>query len=831
MRQSTTPTPPLQGGGGSSSVNEDIGHPGPLASIEANAAETTSVATPRPPRPDPVIVAAIPAELRERPQWVVWRKVVRKGKLTKIPFRASDPKVEASSTDPATFAEFGFAYNVFIFNDFIGQAGGPLDGIGFVFTPDDPYGGIDLDHCIGPDGEIAGWAQDEMDRLPGMYWEISPSGTGVKGFGRFRLPGKGTRKAGVHGPDTAVEMYDQGRYFTATGRALGNVEVIGDCQESAEALYTRLKPSKAKPPAEARSVEPHDLDDEELLAKARASNQGPKFIRVVDQGDASGYPSQSEADCAAVSLVAFWTGPDPTRIERIISKTPVGKRGKWADREDYRRRTIAYVLENLGTTYDPKRNGHAGGNGKPPLRVVGNGSEDPPEDEPTEQKRPKIVVGVDQHRVIDEADAALAADPDLFARGTMLVRVVPFIGRRKRLDLDRIGGTPQIATVADATLSERLTQLAEWVKPGKNRNGADIDKPVSPPSYAVAGLLARKAWTRVRHLEGVVEAPTLRPDGTVIETPGWDEETGLLYAPNARFDPIPDRPTIDDARRAARMLLDLVADFPFVDDRHRAVWLAALLTMAARFAVDGPVPMFLFDANTPGSGKSKLCDLIAVIVAGRMMARAGYPSTNEEMEKVLLSVALAGDRMMLFDNIAGGGTIGCASLDKTITSGSINGRPLGRSEWVTLAWTAVVFATGNNIAMAADALRRVCSARLESPDERPEERRDFTIGKSCECGCEGDIVNHTRNARPALLAAALTILRAHAIAGRPEPFDMPPVDFYSWSKVIRAAVAWSTGIDPCSTRRDAVATDPATPNVSPWWKDGKPSAAWKGGRT
>lgn len=70
----------------------------------------------------------IPVELRSRRQWVLWRLEVRDGKPTKIPYRASAPTMWASSTDPATWDGFEQAT----------AASHTADGIGFVFSDDDP---------------------------------------------------------------------------------------------------------------------------------------------------------------------------------------------------------------------------------------------------------------------------------------------------------------------------------------------------------------------------------------------------------------------------------------------------------------------------------------------------------------------------------------------------------------------------------------------------------------------------------------------------------------------------------------------------------------------
>src|SRR5262249_43271502 len=157
------------------------------------------------------------------------------------------------------------------------------------------------------------------------------------------------------------------------------------------------------------------------------------------------------------------------------------------------------------------------------------------------------------------------------------------------------------------------------------------------------------------------ETPVLRPDGSVLDAPGYDPATGLLYEPGAVFPPVPPTPSLADAKGAADQLLRLVDEFPFARAEHRAAWLAAALTPLARFAVAGPCPLFVFDANPPGSGKTLLVDAVSIIATGREAARTPLPPSDEELHKVITAVALAGDRLMLIDNVAA--PLGGASLD------------------------------------------------------------------------------------------------------------------------------------------------------------------------
>jgi hypothetical protein len=144
--------------------------------------------------------------LAELDQWIVWRYEQRDGKSTKVPYRINGSR--ASITDPKTWCSWDEALKAWQENP------KRWSGIGFVFSPGDPYFGIDLDDCINDAGTLKPWAQPIMERFSDSYAEISPSAQGIKIWAKGTLPGGGT--AFPRG-DGRVEIYDQARYFAATG--------------------------------------------------------------------------------------------------------------------------------------------------------------------------------------------------------------------------------------------------------------------------------------------------------------------------------------------------------------------------------------------------------------------------------------------------------------------------------------------------------------------------------------------------------------------------------------------------------------------------------------
>ncbi len=412
-----------------------------------------------------------------------------------------------------------------------------------------------------------------------------------------------------------------------------------------------------------------------------------------------------------------------------------------------------------------------------------SGAADTAGDEPPRCDRPVIRTGVDLHRVVDDAVMALAHDGDLYQRDGQLVHVVCPVEPDDYLP----AGTPQLRGVPNAALRERLTRVTDW----ERYDGRTGDWRACLPSDAVVTALAvRGEWPAVRALVGVLEAPSLRPDGTVIQVAGYDKATGWLHRPSCAYPAVRDAPTQADASEALRALREVWCDFPWASAAEAYVPLAAVLALLARPAIRGAVPAHVFDASTRGSGKTLIADVIATLVTGRDAPRKSWPERDEEIEKVLGAYALRGARLIAWDNVHT--VFGGGPLDAVLTATDrVELRVLGRSEVATLRWRAVTLAGGNNVQLGADTTRRCLVARLEPDVERPEERTGYR---------HPDLVGWVRAERPRLVCAALTILRGHAVAGRPDMGIQRWGSFDDWRAIVAAAIVWAGGADVIGCR-------------------------------
>jgi putative DNA primase/helicase len=185
-------------------------------------------------------------------------------------------------------------------------------------------------------------------KLADTYTEISPSGEGLRIIGRAKLPGNGQNK-------DDREIYDHKRYLTITGHHLeGTPATIEDRQAEFEAIYdliAGIPEPKQKAPAPAA---PPNLDDAELIRRAKAASNGTVFERLWN-GDTSGHPSPSEADLALCNHLAFWTGNDPTAIDRLFRQSGLF-REKWdvvhhSGGQTYGEGTVEKAINGTSETY------------------------------------------------------------------------------------------------------------------------------------------------------------------------------------------------------------------------------------------------------------------------------------------------------------------------------------------------------------------------------------------------------------------------------------------------------------------------------------------------
>jgi hypothetical protein len=228
--------------------------------------------------------------------------------------------------------------------------------------------------------------------------------------------------------------------------------------------------------------------------------------------------------------------------------------------------------------------------------------------------------------------------PEIFVRHGRLVRV--------RRDEKR---RPFVEELQEPHVRHHLARIAEFVRVGDK----GVRTLVHPPPAVVGDLMAMPSWPGLPALEALTEVPILRADGSVLDAPGYDETTGLVYvpAPGLTIPPIPAEPTATEAAAAMAVVADLFVDMPFASPADRANLLALLITPIVRPAITGVVPLALVDKPKRGTGATLCVQVVTAIGLGSVTELTTAPKDDEEWRKKITSALLAGTTFFWFDNI------------------------------------------------------------------------------------------------------------------------------------------------------------------------------------
>jgi len=387
-------------------------------------------------------------------------------------------------------------------------------------------------------------------------------------------------------------------------------------------------------------------------------------------------------------------------------------------------------------------------------------------------------------RVVSATEhAMISAGLEIYTRGGTLVyptfenRLAANGRKTIAARLSAFNADSFVEPVAEAAIYQRWSvRKKAWI---------DVD----PPNLLVRMALARARRWAYPHVSGIITTPTLRPDGSLLAAPGYDPSSELYLLPSLQLPPIAERPTRQDALAELAKLKDLFCEFSFRDKEkdglekklNCSVSVSALLTALLRGSLP-TAPIYLVRADTPGTGKSHLVDVIAMVATGQFCPVITAAKNIEETEKRLGSILLGAIPIFSLDNCTYDleGELLCQLTERPV----VNIRVLGRSEMPSCECRAAVFATGNNITFRGDMVRRGLVCNLEALDERPE-LRVF----------QKDALEVAANNRGAYVAAGLTIVRAYLAAGAPSvcgPFG----SYAAWSMMVRSPLVWLGEPDP-----------------------------------
>lgn len=394
----------------------------------------------------------------------------------------------------------------------------------------------------------------------------------------------------------------------------------------------------------------------------------------------------------------------------------------------------------------------------------------------------------DMTRVVDDCIRVIINNKELvFQRDG----VISIIAKSKRKNLYGAGDDFIRLKIKEAGveyLQEVATRCATWMVGSTETSEVETFKPSACPKSVINKMVDRPE-TNFPILTGITMTPMLRHDGSVVSTTGYDPQTGIYYEPAHGYPEILENPTRQDALDALEVILEPFSDFQFKEPCHKSVVVSAIFSIHCRHLCR-TVPLYAVSANTRGAGKGLIVNAISIAATGQEPAKTGVTRDDEEMRKAILAIALEGDRITVFDNVPPG-PFGTASLERAITEPVVRERVLGFSKNAEVSLQTVFFATGNNMKYSDDMARRVLPIVLEPDVENPEQRSDFKIANLIDWSIE----NH-----PRLTTAALTIIKAYILDGKPDQ-NLPQYgSFEQWSDLVRNAVVWVGMDDPYEAR-------------------------------
>jgi hypothetical protein len=305
-------------------------------------------------------------------------------------------------------------------------------------------------------------------------------------------------------------------------------------------------------------------------------------------------------------------------------------------------------------------------------------------------------------------------------------------------------------------------------------------------------ILGRKDWPLPR-LKGIVTSPVVRPDGSLLQAPGYDAGTGLYLQPRVPLRRLQPEVTPESLAKAREVVLDqMLPDFPWVEASDRAHFLGMLLTPILRPHFHGPTPMFILNATAPGSGKSLLKDILYYTYG---LAVTAWPENDTELRKsITTQLYTKGQPAVCLDNLPNGHVIKTPVLSSLLTAENWGDRVLGSTDSVTMPNDRVWILTGNGLRTGGDNARRAMWVRLDPDCPDPDQRDGFVVG---------DLRPWLRANASTVVAALVTMVRAWLAAGAPTT-RVRKGDYSEWASMLAGLLAF-VGVDGWMADRDKAA--------------------------
>lgn len=296
-----------------------------------------------------------------------------------------------------------------------------------------------------------------------------------------------------------------------------------------------------------------------------------------------------------------------------------------------------------------------------------------------------------------------------------------------------------------------------------------------PPKRVTDDMLA-SPHPPLPRLVGVRGAPVFGPSGKLAINAGYDNESQMFIWPRNLVVPfVPSVPTPADVAEARRLVeYELLGQFPFESDADMAHAIAAMLHPFVRPMIVGPTPMALIDKPTPGTGGTLLANAIAIPALGNDPSVMSVGKLEDEWRFRMVALLRTGPAIVLLDNI--NVKLDSATLAAMITTfDTYADRVIRSSDIVTIPIRCQWMATGNNVVMSSELIRRSFLIRLDANEETPEIEGDYRHPL---------LVEWAMTHRAELVWALLVLVQNWIARGRPKGAQKPPGSFESWGAVI-----------------------------------------------
>jgi hypothetical protein len=342
-------------------------------------------------------------------------------------------------------------------------------------------------------------------------------------------------------------------------------------------------------------------------------------------------------------------------------------------------------------------------------------------------------------------------------------------------------GPAQIRIVSDSTLASRIQYrygCFRWVKRGEDYEAVPA---MFPRAAARVAVDVPEELPNLRPLAGVVHSPVLRADGTVLDRPGYDPATRLLYLPDPGLTvpPVPEHPTAEQVAAAVALLDEMTAGFNFLTAHDKVNYYGLLLTPLLRALAPPPYKLGAIGAPQPGSGKTLLATVLRTVHGG--VFRAEMPEDDAELRKQVTTILdVTTGPVVHFDNVSG--VLRSSTLAGLLTSTVWDDRRLGANEMVNAQNDRLWVVTGNNLTLGGDLARRTVWVTIDPGVPHPELRTDFAIK---------DLEGWARTHRGQLLAALLTLVRAWVAAGGPVGAARGSDGYARWVEIVSGVFSYA----------------------------------------